>query len=326
MLVRVPPTALDRLLTKQCGVVARSQLLALGEDDVVIERRLRRSWARVHEGVYVDHTGPRTWEQRAWAAVLVHAPAVLAGASALHAYGVSTQRRTDPIELAVDRSRRVDDPPGVTTCQVTGLDGMSRPDLSPPRVTLEHAVLTVASRQPTDDGAVAALAEPVRQGRTSVVRLREALDLRPRLPRRRLLRELLDDVAEGVHSALEHRYVRDVERAHGLPVGRRQVRAVDALDGVRIVYRDVEYEGQAVVVELDGRIGHEETEDRWADLDRDVGAVVEGKVTLRVRWGQVLDPCRLAAAVDLVLRGRGWSGAARPCGRPGCLVGRREAA
>ena len=48
----------------------------------------RREWARVHPGVYVAHTGPLSWPQRAWSAVLLVAPAALSGSSALHAHGV----------------------------------------------------------------------------------------------------------------------------------------------------------------------------------------------------------------------------------------------
>ena len=68
------------LLFKQDGVIARWQALAAGATDSDIERRLRRrEWARVSPGVYVDHTGPLTWRQRAWAAVLAVWPAALDG-------------------------------------------------------------------------------------------------------------------------------------------------------------------------------------------------------------------------------------------------------
>ena len=50
---------LESLMTDQCGVFCRAQVLALGHDDAFIEARLRRKdWARVHRGVYVDHTVP----------------------------------------------------------------------------------------------------------------------------------------------------------------------------------------------------------------------------------------------------------------------------
>jgi len=67
------------------------------------------------------------------------------------------------------------------------------------------------------------------------------------------------------------------------------------------------------------RLGHEWNADRWADLDRDIDSAVAGDLTLRVGWRQVLDPCRMAAAVARVLLARGWAGQPRGC-RPGCPV------
>ena len=63
-LVTVP--ALDALLDLQCGVVTRAQLVAHGVDAVDVRRRLRRRELTRHTpGVYVTHTGPLTWRQRA---------------------------------------------------------------------------------------------------------------------------------------------------------------------------------------------------------------------------------------------------------------------
>jgi len=137
-----------------------------------------------------------------------------------------------------------------------------------------------------------------------------------RLPGRRQLRPILADVAHGTRSVLEHRYLVDVERAHGLPTGERQLRE-DTLAGV--VHRDVRYAEQDVLVELDGAFGHTDAQDRWQDLERDLTAVIAGSVTLRPGWLQVLQPCRLARIVALVLRARGWTGRPIPCG-PDCLV------
>jgi hypothetical protein len=49
----------------------------------------------------------------------------------------------------------------------------------------------------------------------------------------------------GIHSVLEYRYLRDVERAHGLPPSRHQVRVV--IDG-KTVYRDLYYDEYQVAV------------------------------------------------------------------------------
>jgi hypothetical protein len=66
---------IDGLLLEQDGIIARWQVLAAGHDDNWIENRLRRrEWARVHRGVYVAHTGPVTWRQQAWAALLCTGP------------------------------------------------------------------------------------------------------------------------------------------------------------------------------------------------------------------------------------------------------------
>lgn len=65
------------------------------------------------------------------------------------------------------------------------------------------------------------MASACQKGLTTDARLREALASRPGQPHRRLLLEPLDIVAEGAEGAAEVRYVRDVERAHGLPTGIR---------------------------------------------------------------------------------------------------------
>jgi hypothetical protein len=127
---------------------------------------------------------------------------------------------------------------------------------------------------------------------------------------------VLDDVATGTHSLLEHRYVTRVERPHGLPESTRQRRV--QLAG-RASYRDAEYRSEQTVVELDGRLGHEEALDYWDDLDRDINSAVEGALTLRLGWRHVDDACRCAASVGRVLNARGWVGTIRAC-RPGCTA------
>ena len=260
---------LERDLRRQDGVVSRRQVLAAEGTDLDIARFLRRrEWARVHEGAYVDHTGPLTRRQREWAALLVHHPAALAGRSALRAH-VLGDDGADPrgvVEVAVAHGRRVTDPPRVRTIQLHEFSAKASMRSSPPRLKLDHTVLMVASGAGRDDAAVAVLAEAVRCGRTTPARLRSTLDGLGRLPRRRLLGEALADVAVGAQSPLELRYLRDVERAHGLPAGARQVREltrVVAGEPVKVVYRDVRYRDHAALVELDGQLGHAATQAGW---------------------------------------------------------------
>ncbi|WP_395657733.1 hypothetical protein [Nocardioides sp.] len=315
-------TAVLRLLRRQAGVISRRQVLEHGGTDVDIERLLRRRvWAAAHAGVYVDHTGSLTWDQRAWAAVLRHAPAALTGRSALRAHRMRVSPAIapdhEPIDVVVAAGRRVTPATGVRVTRSRDLSAISQPGARPPRVRLEHAVLVAASAAPTEDAAVAVLADACQEGRTTSQRLREALRRHPRMRRRRLLAAVLADVEDGALSALERRYLVRVERAHGLPRGTRQQRAVGT-DG-RSTYPDVRYAAQRTIVELDGRLAHDRAAKGWADIDRDLEAAAAGDITVRVAWGQVLVPCRLAAAVARVLAHRGWTGALRPCAA-GCTA------
>jgi hypothetical protein len=312
--------AIAELLAMQSGVVSRRQVLAAGGCDHDIARHLRRRiWARIHEGVYVDHTGQPSWSQHAWAAVLYYWPAVLDGASALTAFGVRVAGARQPsprIEVAIDRSRSVTGEVGIAFTRRADFEKQAQMNLCPPRVRVEHALLTVASRLQCADEAVGVLADACQSRHTTPDRLLEALRKRPKLRRRQLLLSVLEDVTSGAYSVLERRYLLRVERPHGLPTGARQRKV---RSGRRVHYRDVDYVGLHTIVELDGRIGHEAITDRWADLDRDVDAAVRGALTLRIGWKQVLDPCRLAAAVGRILVARGWAGMPRPC-RRGCVA------
>lgn len=220
--------------------------------------------------------------------------------------------------MAVDHRRRVTSIDGVKVHRVVGLDALVHPAKSPPVMRLEHAVLDVAASARSNESAVAVLADACQRRRTTAQRLLDELDARPKLRRRRFLLTLLRDVATGVFSALEHRYVNRVERPHGLPTSTRQRRFRP--EGTSF-YRDAEYLGYSTVVELDGRLGHEFSEERWDDLDRDIQSTLNGDITLRLGWRHVEQSCRSAAAVARLLRARGWTGSLRRCG-PDCTVER----
>ncbi|MCP3422412.1 hypothetical protein [Nocardioides pinisoli] len=311
--------ALRQLLRAQDGVVARNQLVSIGASRADVRRMLaRRDLVEVHPRVYVTHTGRPSRRQLEWAAVLACAPAALHRESALDAHGMSRDRTPTsyqpPIHLLVDRDRRITPPAGVVLERVAGHQRWVQPR-RPPRAAFEYAVLKAAADR-DEAGAVALLSDAVHQGLTTADRLVATIAALPRLRQRALLTEVLADVAAGTRSVLERRYLRDVERAHGLPSGERQLRQHT---GAGVVFRDVRYPEQRTLVELDGAFGHRDSVDRWADLQRDLDASVSDHVTLRPGWAQVLEPCRLAAIVGQVLQLRGWTGALRPCG-PRCPV------
>ena len=297
-----------RLVARQEGVVARSQALELGMTPTAIARAVRRrEWVAVHRGVYVEHTGPLTWQQRAWAAVLCCWPAALTDRSAMGPHDGA-------IHVAVDRDRHREAPDGVVLHRVSGFAARVQWNLGPPRIRLEDCVLDLAAGARDDLAAVAVLADACGSRRTTVDRLMTALAYRPWFPRRAFVEGVLRDVASGTCSVLEHGYLDLVERPHGLPVGARQV--------VRIgggAVQDVAYDGLGLLVELDGRLFHSSVEQRDRDLDRDLDHTVERDgTTLRLGYGQVFrDGCPTAAKVAAVMHRLGWTGEPTRCGKCG---------
>jgi hypothetical protein len=142
---------------------------------------------------------------------------------------------------------------------------------------------------------------------------------RTRLRWREDLVHLIEDAANGTHSALEYRYDRDVERAHGLPRASRQARYIKPGGGRG--YRDRYYEEYGVIVELDGK-GYHPNENRWRETDRDNAASADyGSHSLHYGWRHVrYEPCATARQVGKVLQNNGWPGPPVPCG-PGCVIG-----
>lgn len=296
-------------LTHQDGVVTHRQLLEAGARAHDVRRWVRsRLLNPVHRGVHVDHTGPLTARQREWVAVLACGPG--AALCLLGAPG-PTQH------VAIDASRRVVPPPGVRLHRVTGLAAQVRAAASPPRLTTEHDALLAIDLASREDEVVRILTDAVRSRATTAPRLREAVGTRGRLRHRRLVLEALDDVERGTQSVLEHRYLRDVERAHGLPGATWQERRSV---GGRTEYADALYESERVLVELDGETAHTGWDAENRDARRDLDQAVAGRITVRLRHRQVMrEACATAVRLAWLLRSRGWAGIPRPCGR-GCAV------
>ena len=308
---------IDELLDLQSGVIARFQAVEAGLADHDVRRLMRRrEWASVHPGVYVGHTGPLTWLQRAWAGVLVAWPAALTHDSAIRAVDPGRHDRRDdddPIHVAVDRRRSFRAPAGVVAHRLADFAAKTLAHTHPPRVRIEHAALDVAAEASDDLAAVATLADLVQARRTTAPRLLAALATRSRIARRPLLLAALDDIAQGTCSLLEREYLGRVERAHGLPRAQRQVRA--SVRGPS--YRDVIYQAFGLIVELDGRLFHDNARARDLDLERDLDAALTGLSTVRLGWGQAhVRACDTAVRLGLLLQQRGWSGSPHPC--PAC--------
>jgi hypothetical protein len=318
-------TALMHVAVAQAGMVSRAQVLAHGFSDSRLRHQVRaRRWSRAHPGVYATFTGSLPWGSRMWAAVLRGGDgAVLAGHTALNLWepsmpGAAAAVRRGGLVIAVEERRRVQSGAGLDVWRIEDLQRHVHPSRQPPCLRFDAAVIYTASKAPTPDAAIAVIADACQARRTTPRRLLALLDELPaNLRFRGLLREILVDVATGAYSYLEVHYLRDVERRHGLPTGARQRRVVV---GCRPYFRDVEYIRFGVVVELDGRIGHEDLLSRADDMDRDTDSAHSGARTARLGYVQVMSRrCPTAQRVADLLRLGGWTEQPRRCG-PGCTV------
>ena len=296
-------------------MLTREQALRAGLSRRIIEGRLGSGrWQRLHKGVFATFSGPVPRAALLWGAVLrAGDDAVLSHHTAAEVWNLTNQSSSS-IHVSVPRQAGSLVIPGLILHYSSRLPGARHPARLPPQTTLEETVLDLADVSPTAEDAVAWAIKACERRLSTPDRITAALAGRNRARWRRDLTDAITEVTIGVHSPLELRYLRDVERRHGLPRGDRQ--AVTTRRGAR-QYADVRYTEYGVVVELDGVLAHP-AEARKYDSRRDNANTLDGFQTLRYGWVPVAyHACAVAREVADLLRHRGWQGTPRPCAK-GC--------
>lgn len=323
--MEISPEARDLVLC-QSGVLACWQGARLGITAETFRNHLRRGdWQRLHRGVYATFTGKPDREAQLWGALLRAGPdAVLSHHTAAERHGLLLPRPGAATHLTVpsgNNPARYGKIPGLVIHRSDTTWERRHPAMMPPCTRVEDTVLDLIKVAPTPDEAYDWICKAVGQRRTTAERLRAALHSRERFPMRSEIEAALDDAGEGMLSWLERRYVRGVERPHGLPLARRQAR-VRHRSGSR--YLDNLYEAYRLCVELDGAVAHP-AEKRWADNRRDrVNLAAAQTVTMRLGFLDLVDQahaCKTAAEIAKVLSDRGPA-VGRSCSR--CAIPRRS--
>ena len=264
----------------------------------------------ITRGIYGVGTAAPSFDGLAWAGCLVGGEgARIGGRAAARLLGLSDDV-PDVLAVVLPPGRRASrsDPRWEF---VRGLPGVRRGAGrgSPPRLGVEDTVLDLCDEGEVAD-VVGWVAAAVQRRLTTPNRLRARMHGRDRVRHRRLILSLIEDVAVGAESPIEIAYLNDVERAHGLPHGTRQLAPSGSAHST-----DVDYDPYALIVELDGRIGHV-GKGRFRDMKRDNLHVLLGRPTLRFGHHDVLtSPCAVAGQVAGLLIRCGWSGLATPCPR-----------
>ncbi|MCL2316760.1 MAG: type IV toxin-antitoxin system AbiEi family antitoxin domain-containing protein [Actinomycetia bacterium] len=296
------PTEARTLASRQAGAISARQLHDLGLSRHVVERLHDDGALRtLTRGIYALETGG--WMQWVWGAVLAGGTHAVIG-------GLAAARLLD---------LRAEEPPVIDCYCGEGIHRTSpgpwrliqasrRPagHHDPPRTSVVQTIVDASVGLDAD--AVAAMV--ARAGRrvhgSEVKAVMSAIE---RHPQRAVLQDAFDDIAAGAQSALEIRYVRDVERRHGLPTAQRQA---NPSGRARV---DAWYVDFGLIVETDGRAYHAGLA-ASGDAARDNLHLELGLVTLRFTWNQVkTDPCSVARQVARALRRGGWTGELRACTR-----------
>jgi very-short-patch-repair endonuclease len=314
------PPQVHELLATQGKTIASRQGPGAGVDPRVIRGRADSGrWQRLQRGVYAAFSGAPSRETMLWAALLRAGPdAVLSHQTAAERHGLIDEP-SPVIIITVPASRHPAQVKvaGVIVHRSDAILRTRHPAMRPPCTRVEDTVLDLIQVASTFDDAYAWICRAVGRRRTTAERIRTAMNSRKKMRWRRELTAALADAEDGALSLLEYRYVRRLERPHGLPSAHRQAR-IRQHTGNK--YLDNLYEEYGVCVELDGTAAHSEDE-QWRDKRRDNVNLADGIVTLRFGFPELGDHrCESAAYVAAVLRSHGWTAAPRPCPRPACAL------
>jgi very-short-patch-repair endonuclease len=293
-------TRWQQLLREQEGVVSRGQALDHGWHRAAVGHRLGRSWQRLLPAVYLTTTGVPTWEQKAWAGVLLAGEsAALTSWSGLAMWDLGD--RVDDVHVALPHARQLSGGAflaggGRLVVHRTTRSLESRGSL--PTLPVERCVVDACLGLRLLDDVRAVVSRSVQRGRTTVDKLLVALDEAPQRGSA-LLRRALDEVAEGARSAHEATLARALRRA-SLPPYRLNADVHDE-HGVWLARGDVVIEEVRLLVEVDGARWHLSAE-RWvADVERHTRLEAAGWTVLRYPASRVLrDAVGVVAEVEAV--------------------------
>jgi Transcriptional regulator, AbiEi antitoxin len=317
------PVTWPELLDFQSRIVGRRQAVRYGVTRAAVGRRIRSgAWQRLHRGTYATFSGVPPREAMLWAALVrAGSGAVLSHETAAEVHRL-VDKHSSKIHITVpishDPARR-SQIRGVVIHRSRNVASEPLPPWQLPRTPIAETILDLIEAATTTDDAFAWLTRAIGRDLVNAGMLTTALSARKRMRNRSWLVEALADVADGVMSPIELRYVRDVERAHGLPHAKRQARR--ELDG-GVRFLDNFYEAFRLCVEIDGRLTHP-PEQKWRDADRDSDNLFRDDVqTIRLGLRHVTSGrCVQAAKLARLFIRRGWDGdGLRPCG-PDCVVG-----
>lgn len=301
---------IDALVARQDGVLSRDQLAHQGVSRAHIAQRVRTGrWQVLGPRVVVLATGALTVAQQMWAAVLHAGPgSVLADLTAaelgglrgfedstryvLVPHGFNARNLVVPsigLDVRVRQSRRL-------------AESLVQPAREPRRLQLAEAVVDAASRAAWPDRTRLLVIASVQQRLLRPDDVRRTVAMRPKLARRVVIIQSIDDVEGGLHSLPERAWDR-ARRRYRLPEPTRQ-QPVRRSDGTW--YLDADFAPGGVGVEING-VQHLRAVDAVRDHHRRNVLGTGGRLMITLDSRTVRQrPGVAVVATAVALLSRGW--------------------
>ncbi len=293
------------LLLQQDSVATLRQLVAAGMSPEQVRAQVSaKRWRRYGSHCIVAHNAEPTRRQWIWLSVLDPPPPVaLAGVTSLelagfHYFGEETQLIHVVVRRGATYHRfprvKVHESRRFLTQHIVWTDGL-------PHTPYPRSALDAAAWQPSRRYACGLLAAVVQQRIATAQQVAQALPAVGRIRHKQAMRLAILDI-EGGAEALSELDIAGLCRAFGLrPPDRQRIRRDRA---GRRRYLDCEWrleDGTIIVLEVDGS-HHLQVESWEADMKRERGVVISGRIVLRctaneARWEQA------GLAADLIAVG-----------------------
>ena len=257
-----------KLAQAQHGLLSQRQLTELGVSRATVRNHLRaRRWSQRTPSVYSVTTGPLSWDQQLWRAVLHAGPnSLIGGLTATKVHGLRGWDR-EQITVLVDDDLSFDELHGVRFFRTRRPLAEMRADSRLPLCRPAPAVLLFAAHEPNRRTGHGAVAATVQQRLTTVPELASWLQRFRPLRGAEGFRALFDDLGAGAQSLAEVD-LRHACRRFGLaPPDAQRVRR-DRRGRRR--YTDAEWtlpDGRTLVLEVDGAF-HDDVLQAAADRAR----------------------------------------------------------
>lgn len=297
------PKALQDLIAAQAGVFSIQQATQMGVTRAAMRRWSREGrWHSLSRYLWSLNRSPG-FRGLVWGGLLLGGDgAAIGGLAAAHLWGFAPEPREIDVWTR-GRNRQRDGEPWRFR------HGKRSSTHEPDRTTLAQTVLDLCAESHTEDAVVGWVTTALSKTKLRRSSLLGYTRNARTQPHRSLILDMLTEDESGIESPLERRYLHNVELAHGLPVGVRQV------NPSRRRRTDVGYVEFHLLVELDGESHHRGVA-AHNDMDRDNEHRLLGLVTLRFGWKAVAgNPCKVARQVATALKQCGWQGELTACPR-----------